>query len=236
MNKHKLKYKYELSEKIQIGIDEVGRGPMLGRVYTAAVILPDNFDFDFNFDFDLLKDSKKFTSHKKLLEVSKYIKEHSLFWNVSYVDEKEIDKINILNATHKSMHQNIYNLFQSNINLKFDNTILLIDGNNFKSYNYMCKKDNIMKQLDFELIEGGDNKYCSIAAASILAKVERDDYIKELCNSFKKLNLYYNIEKNKGYGTKQHIDGIKKFGISPWHRTTFGICKTSVINSEDYYL
>jgi len=105
MNKHKLKYKYELSEKIQIGIDEVGRGPMLGRVYTAAVILPDNFDVDFNFDYDLLKDSKKFTSHKKLLEVSKYIKEHSLFWNVSYVDEKEIDKINILNATHKSMHQ-----------------------------------------------------------------------------------------------------------------------------------
>ena len=94
----------------------------------------------------------------------------------------------------------------------------------------------MIKQVNHVLVEGGDNKFCSIAAASILAKVERDKWISEMCEKYKKLVEYYNLEKNKGYGTAQHLDGIKKFGISPWHRTTYGCCKNAVLNHEDFYL
>ena len=90
----------------------------------------------------------------------------------------------------------------------------------------------MIKSLDFNCIEGGDNKYCSIAAASILAKVARDEYIEDLCQKNPKLNIYYDILKNKGYGTKNHLDGITKFGISCWHRKTFGINKTIFTNNE----
>ena len=93
-----------------------------------------------------------------------------------------------------------------------------------------------IEQVNHITIEGGDNKFCSIAAASILAKVERDKYIKELCNCYKKLDEYYNLSKNKGYGTSHHLNGIKKFGISPWHRKTYGSCKNAKYNSEDFYL
>ena len=80
-----------------------------------------------------------------------------------------------------------------------------------------------------------DNKFCSIAAASILAKVERDKYIREICINFPKLNIYYGLLKNKGYGTSKHIEGIKKYGISKWHRTTYGCCKEAHINEEEFY-
>ena len=222
------------SDLLEIGIDEAGRGPMFGRVYSSAVILPKNTDFDFS----LLKDSKKFSSEKKLIQVADYIKNNSLYWTVQYEDEKVIDKINIRNATHSAMHKCINDITKNYIsdnNRKPCNIFyLLIDGNDFKSYTYL--NDNIIEQISHVLIEGGDNKYCSIAAASILAKVERDKYIKELCSCYKKLDQYYGLEKNKGYGTSKHIDGIKKIGISPWHRKTYGCCKDAVENSSDFYL
>ena len=222
------------SKLLEIGIDEAGRGPMFGRVYTAAVILPKNTDFK----YELLKDSKKFSSEKKINEVAEYIKENSLAWDVSYEDETIIDKINIRNATHNAMHKainNITNKIKKN-DILCNQFYLLVDGNDFKPYTYLNNNSNIIEQINHILIEGGDNKYCSIAAASIIAKVERDKYIKELCNCYKKLNEYYNMEKNKGYGTAKHMEGISNIGISPWHRKTYGCCKNAKLNDKDFFL
>ena len=100
---------------------------------------------------------------------------------------------------------------------------LLVDGNDFKPY--MVFENDSYSNIPHVCIEGGDNKYCSIAAASILAKTERDKYIQELCDDNPELKERYGIERNKGYGTKIHIEGIKNYGISKWHRKSYGICK-----------
>lgn len=229
------KYNNSNSSIMEIGIDEAGRGPMFGRVYSAAVILPNNEEFK----YELLKDSKKFTSEKKINEVAEYIKTNALFWSVSYEDEKTIDSINIRQATLCAMHKAIGDLIkQNNVVASLNSNecyYLLVDGNDFKAYTYYCETTNIIKQINHILIEGGDNKFCSIAAASILAKVERDKYIREMCINFPKLNIYYGLLKNKGYGTSKHMEGIKKYGISKWHRTTYGCCKEAPINDDEFY-
>jgi ribonuclease HII len=229
------KYNTSNSNIMEIGIDEAGRGPMFGRVYSAAVILPNNDEFK----YELLKDSKKFTSEKKINEVADYIKTNALFWSVSYEDEKTIDSINIRQATLCAMHKAIGELIKQNnaiANLNSNECYyLLVDGNDFKAYTYYCHATHSIKQINHILIEGGDNKFCSIAAASILAKVERDKYIREMCVNFPKLNSYYGLLTNKGYGTSKHMEGIKKYGISKWHRTTYGCCKEAPINDEKFY-
>ena len=201
---------------IEIGIDEVGRGPMFGRVYTAAVILPKE-----GFEHSKMKDSKKFHSKKKINEVSEYIKENAIAWSIQWEDEKVIDKINIRNATHSAMHKAIKEIYDKE---NGKNYVLLVDGNDFKPYIVM--KENILEQVSHVCIEGGDNKYTSIAAASILAKVARDAYIDELCVLHPELIEKYDLSNNKGYGTKKHMDGISEHGITEWHRRSFGICKT----------
>ena len=218
----------------EIGVDEVGRGPLFGRVYTAAVILPK----DDTFDHSLMKDSKKFHSKKKIEAVSKYIKENALAWYISFEDEKKIDEINILQATQLSMRTSIlevrkqFNKKQSENALKEEGKDyqynLLVDGNYFKPITVLNKKNNKLDIIPYVTIEGGDNKYSAIAAASILAKVERDRYIDELCGQHPTLSEYYGIDSNKGYGAKRHLEGIKEHGITIWHRRTFGICKTFV--------
>lgn len=229
----------EECEALEIGIDEAGRGPMFGRVYSAAVILPKNE----NFKFELLKDSKKFTSNKKIIEVAEYIKNNALAYSINYIDEKTIDNINIRNATLNSMHKSIEIITNNTEKVKnkckytkkSENFYLLVDGNDFKPFTYI-NENSSLEQISHILVAGGDNKYCSIAAASILAKVERDKYIKTICDCYPKLNNYYNLESNKGYGTEKHMDGIKKYGISPWHRRSYGCCKHATINNEDFYL
>lgn len=212
----------------EIGVDEVGRGPLFGRVYTAAVILPK----DDSFDCSMVKDSKKFHSKKKIIEASEYIKKNALAWYISYENEKKIDDINILQATQQSMHNSILEVRkQYNIILKEkekDNYSysLLIDGNYFKPVTILNKKTNKIEIIPYITVEGGDNKYASIAAASILAKVERDKYIEKMCEEFPTLSQHYGIDSNKGYGAKRHIDGIKEHGITIWHRRSFGICKS----------
>lgn len=201
----------------EIGIDEAGRGPLFGRVYSAAVILPKD-----NFDFSQIKDSKKFHSKKKINKVADYIKENALYWNVSYEDECTIDRINILNATQWCMHKSINGILDNN----YDNSkkyLLLVDGTYFIPYSRIL--DDKTEKINHVCIESGDNLYASIAAASILAKVERDKYIEELCEENIDLKEKYSIHTNKGYGAKKHLEGIKKYGISKWHRKTFGICK-----------
>jgi ribonuclease HII len=210
----------------EIGVDEVGRGPLFGRVYTAAVILPK----DGSFDCSMVKDSKKFHSKKKIDEAADYVKKNALAWYISFEDEKTIDEINILQATQTSMHDSILEVIkQYNKKMPADNSAmsysLLIDGNYFKPITYLNKKTNRIEAIPHTTVEGGDNKYASIAAASILAKVERDRYITELCEQNPTLSEYYGIDSNKGYGAKRHMDGIKTHGITIWHRRSFGICK-----------
>ena len=208
------KFYNEDSNLLEIGIDEAGRGPLFGRVYTAAVILPKDIDFD----FEKMKDSKKFSSKKKINEVAEHIKEKALYWSVTYNDETVIDTINIRQSVLKSMHQSIKNIITEE-----KEYLLLVDGNDFRPF--MRFKDDELYPINHICIEGGDNKYCAIAAASILAKTERDKYIEELCDENPDLKEKYGLDKNKGYGTKQHLEGIKNNGISKWHRKTYGICK-----------
>ena len=214
---------------IEAGIDEAGRGPMFGRVYAAAVVLPDEDETGFN--FSLMKDSKKFSSKKKIKEAYEHIKQYAKAYSVQYAEHDEIDDINIRNATFKAMHSAVKAL-------EIQPDHLLVDGCDFKPYIYMSDEEYV--SIANTCVEGGDNTYCSIAAASILAKVDRDQYIEEMCDKYPKLDEYYGMRSNKGYGCKRHMDGIKEHGISRWHRRSFGICKTfdeyndadSVVNED----
>jgi ribonuclease HII len=224
-----LKKYYQEHGTVEIGADEAGRGPMLGRVYSGAVILPK----DDKFDHYKMKDSKKFTSKnpKKINEVAEYIKEHAIAWAVEYEDESVIDEINILQATQSAMHKAIKNVIKQLVDktdvieANYDNLLLLIDGNYFKQLTLLNKQKTKLVTVNYETVEGGDNKFTAIAAASILAKVERDKYIDELCKENPELVERYGIDSNKGYGSKKHMDGIKTYGITKWHRRTFGLCK-----------
>ena len=208
---------------LEIGVDEAGRGPLFGRVYAAAIILPK----DEIFDHSKMKDSKKFHSKKKIEEVANYIKENAVSWHVSYEDEKSIDEINILQATQKAMHDCIKNVIQQKkVSEKESSFQLLIDGNYFNPVKMFTNKCEFIPHV---CIEGGDNKYSAIAAASILAKVSRDKYIDDLVEENPYLTEWYGIGSNKGYGAKKHIDGIKEHGITIWHRRSFGICKNYVL-------
>jgi ribonuclease HII len=232
--KNVLKGCHNQDEKVlEIGVDEAGRGPLFGRVYTAAVILPK----DDSFDFSKVKDSKKFHSKKKIEEAAEYVKQNALSWYVSFADEKKIDEINILQATQFSMHNSIdevrkkYNKQMKDIGKKEKddyNYSLLIDGNYFNPITTFNKETNKIEIIPYMTVEGGDNKYASIAAASILAKVERDKYIEKLCEENPELSEHYGIDSNKGYGAKKHMDGIKEHGITIWHRRSFAPCKNYV--------
>lgn len=203
---------------IEIGIDEAGKGPMFGRVYAAAVVLPKNRE---DFIYDDLRDSKKITSSKKLNNTAEYIKENAQAWAVCYEDEKTIDKINIRQATFNAMHNAIDKVI-SELS-KNSNIQLMVDGNDFKPYMFM--KGMMLTPVLHTCYEGGDNKFAAIAAASILAKTERDKYILDLCERNPNLKEHYSIHTNKGYGTKKHMDGIAEHGITEWHRRSYGICK-----------
>ena len=216
---------------IEIGTDEVGRGPLFGRVYAASVILPK----DNSFQHHLMKDSKKFHSKSKIRQVSDYIKENALAWSIAYQDENVVDSMNILKASQMCMQLSIVDARQmylqkdldSDSDLKDNNKsfLILVDGNYFDSVTPYNPETQMFEDIRHECITGGDNIYTSIAAASILAKVARDEYIEELCDVHPELDEKYSIRSNKGYGAKKHIDGIKQYGITQWHRKTFGICK-----------
>ena len=226
---HLLKTQYiEDPNVFEIGVDEAGRGPLFGRVYSGAVILPK----DDSFDHSLMKDSKKFHSRKKITEVAEYIKANSLAWGVGYSTEQTIDEINILQATQRAMHKAIDIAIQQLVkkqgggggdgNDNGSELYLLVDGNYFIPYKDPRTKS---EYVSYTTVEGGDNAYSCIAAASILAKVARDDYIDQLCAENPELEEHYGIASNKGYGAKRHLDGIKEHGITIWHRRSFGICK-----------
>lgn len=183
---------YHDKYKFVCGIDEVGRGPLAGPVISAAVILPKDCDILY------INDSKKL-SEKKRIEMAKKIEEIAISIGYGIVDNEIIDKINILNATKMSMKMAVENL-------SIKPNFLLIDS--VKLTNVDIKQDSFDK---------GDQKSMSIAAASIVAKVKRDKLMIDLSDKYP----YYNFHKNKGYGTKEHILMLKKYGISDIHRKTF---------------
>lgn len=180
---------------VEAGCDEAGRGCLAGPVFAAAVILGRDFHHP------LLNDSKKL-SEKHRLELRQYIEEHAMDYHVAKVDETEIDRINILNASIKAMHIAIEGL-------KKQPEYLLIDGNRFQPYG----------NIPYECIVKGDGKYGAIAAASILAKTYRDDYMKTLSFQFPQ----YGWEQNKGYGTLAHRVALQQNGPSDHHRKSFHV-------------
>ena len=215
----------------EISMDEAGRGCMFGRVYIASVVLPKNPELFSGVD---IKDSKKFTSKTKLREVAEYIKEHALVWHIEYMESNEIDNKNILMSVMDGMHNCIRNSI-SKVNdvthTENDTTrfMAIVDGNYFKPYCHFDTTTNDYQQIPYVTIEKGDGKYMGIAAASILAKTARDDYVLEMCEKYPILSERYGLDSNMGYGTKSHMAGIQEYGITQWHRRSFGCCKTAMV-------
>lgn len=203
---------------VEVCVDEAGRGCLMGVVCAAAVIMPCDYEEDDVF-IKMIKDSKKISCKKRNI-LAEYIKEKAIAYGIGIATQKEIDEINILRATHLAMHRAI-----DNINVNFDK--LLIDGSNFNPYvkkkNYSDEDNDVW--VEYECIVNGDNEYIGIAAASILAKTHRDNLIEDLCKNNPSWDEKYGFMKNKGYGTKKHIDGIKKHGILDIHRKSFGPCR-----------
>ena len=200
---------YYEKDKLELGIDEAGRGCLFGPVSVAGVIW---LDEEPNPSIEI-KDSKKLSLKKRLLAYD-YILDNSIANNSVLIHHEDIDKDNILKSTIKGMHKCVDNILDY---ISIDT--ILVDGNQFKLY-----MDKNGECVDHHCIINGDNIYKSIAAASILAKVNRDNYILNLCEEYPELKKY-DIHNNKGYGTRKHLDAIKEYGITKWHRKTFGICK-----------
>ncbi len=179
--------------KIEAGCDEAGRGCLAGAVYAASVILPTDFVCE------ELNDSKQL-SEKQRYRLREIIEKEALSWAVGIVSPDEIDEINILNASFLAMHRAVEQL-------RIKPEYLLIDGNRFKPY----------PDIPHSCVIKGDGKYLSIAAASILAKTYRDDYMLKLHQEYD----YYAWDRNKGYSTPKHREGIEKFGSCPYHRKSF---------------
>jgi len=208
--------------KIEIGVDEAGRGPLFGRLYVAGVVLPKDCKHD------LMKDSKRFSSEKKIREVAEYIKQHAVAWTVQYAESDVIDEINIRQAVLRTMRECCRDIIDKT-NRSPASYRLLIDGNDFPPYTMFDPTTETLVGVESHTVEGGDNQYTCIAAASILAKVARDDWIGELCLKHPVLKEWYGIDKNKGYGTAEHMRGIKERGITCWHRRSYGPCKTATL-------
>lgn len=186
---------YKFPDEVQVGVDEAGRGCMIGPVFAAAVI------WDKNINSSDIKDSKKI-SRKKRANIRKYIEQNAIAFGIGSATHHEIDDINISNATFLAMHRAL-----DNIKIPFDRT--LVDGNRFKPYKCMVHTCFV----------GGDNLYVNIAAASILAKEYHDDWITANFHDDDR----YNLMNNKGYGTIAHMEGLREFGLTDFHRLTY--CK-----------
>lgn len=180
---------------VEAGCDEAGRGCLAGSVYAAAVILPPDYHNE------LLNDSKQLTE-KRRYALREAIQRDAVAWAVGVVTPEEIDNINILNASILAMHRALDQL-------AVRPEAVIVDGNRFKPYG----------GLPYTTIVKGDGKYLSIAAASILAKTYRDDYMVKLAEEYPQ----YDWKGNKGYPTKKHRDAIRKFGTTPYHRRTFNL-------------
>jgi ribonuclease HII len=202
---------YQSEGELEIGIDEAGRGSLIGPVYIAGVILPNNILELCEEEDIIIKDSKKL-SKKNRDKAREFIERIAVDYSVVSKDNNIIDKKNIFQATMEGMHDVI-----NNISIKPDK--ILVDGDHFHIY-----RDSVGELIPHECVINGDNTYMSIAAASILAKYYKDKYIENLVLEYPDFNKY-DLLNNSGYGTKNHLDAIKNYGITSFHRKTFGICK-----------
>ncbi len=191
------------TNKIEAGCDEAGRGCLAGSVYAAAVICPEDYQNE------ELNDSKQLTD-KRRKQLRDIIQRDAIAWAVGIVTPEEIDKINILNASILAMHRALDQL-------QVRPEAIIIDGNRFKPYRPVV--DGYPIDIPHTTIVKGDGKYLSIAAASILAKTYRDDYMDGLAKEYPQ----YDWQSNKGYPTKKHRDAIRQYGITPYHRKTFNM-------------
>ena len=191
--------------KVEAGCDEAGRGCLAGSVFAAAVILPEDYQNE------LLNDSKQLTE-KKRYQLREIIERDAVAWAVGIVTPEEIDKINILNASILAMHRALDQL-------KVRPEAIIVDGNRFKPYRQPIANSQKSIVIPHTTIVKGDGKYLSIAAASILAKTYRDDYMNRLAEEYPQ----YDWLSNKGYPTKKHRDAIRQYGITPYHRKTFNM-------------
>lgn len=185
--------KYYLKNTIEVGTDEAGRGCLAGPVVAAAVVLPDNFEHP------LLNDSKQLSEKQRAI-LRPFIEENALCFGVAFISEEKIDEINILQASILGMHKSIEKL-------KVEPEHIIVDGNKFKPY----------KEIPYTTIIKGDAKFMSIAAASVLAKTYRDEFMEHISEEFPD----YLWKKNKGYPTKQHRQAIREFGATKYHRKSF---------------
>jgi ribonuclease HII len=214
---------YDNTNTYEIGVDECARGPLFGRLYTAAAILPKNDTFN-HYE---MKDSKKIKSRKKMCELSDYIKKNAIGYHIHYIEANVIDEINIRQAVFRGMRECIKQVLSKTDPLGKE-TLLVIDGNDFLPYTIFDTETEMIREIPHVTVEKGDGKYSFIAAASILAKNAHDEYILELCKERPALVDRYALDTNVGYGTKKHLEGIKTHGITQWHRKTYGCCKTAV--------
>ena len=190
--------------KIEAGCDEAGRGCLAGSVYAAAVILPEGYQNE------LLNDSKQL-SEKKRYQLREIIERDAVAWAVGIVTPEEIDQINILNASILAMHRALDQL-------KVRPEAIIVDGNRFKPY----------QELPHTTIVKGDGKYLAIAAASILAKTYRDDYMNQLAEEYPQ----YDWRSNKGYPTRKHREAIRQFGVTPYHRKSYNLLGDGQLNLD----
>jgi len=200
------------TNKYVAGVDEVARGTLIGPVVAACVVLPHIFPDEI---YKEIKDSKKLTKNKREF-LAIYIKNNAITYGIGTASVEEIDNINILNATMKAMHRAIDEAYKKS---PFD--YLLIDGPYFKGYIPPGEDKDI---IEYECIPKGDATYLTIAAASIIAKDYHTKLINKMVEDNPNLSLY-DIKKNKGYGTKKHHNALNTYGLSEFHRKTFGICK-----------
>ena len=198
--------------KIEAGCDEAGRGSLAGSVYAAAVILPEDYQNE------LLNDSKQLTE-KRRYELREIIQREAVAWAVGIVTPEEIDKINILNASILAMHRALDQL-------KVRPEAIIVDGNRFKPYRSVV--GSVTTNIPHTTIVKGDGKYLSIAAASILAKTYRDDYMNELAKEYPQ----YDWLSNKGYPTKKHREAIRQYGITPYHRKSYNLLGDGQLSLE----
>ena len=208
---------------VEAGCDEAGRGCLAGSVYAAAVILPPDYEND------LLNDSKQLTE-KRRYELRPIIERDAVAWAVGIVTPEEIDRINILNASILAMHRALDGL-------KVRPEAVIVDGNRFKPYRPVVDGSSQSEasqgpsapvNIPYTTIVKGDGKYLSIAAASVLAKTYRDDYMNQLAEEYPQ----YDWLSNKGYPTKKHREAIRQFGTTPYHRMSYNLLGDGQLSLE----
>ena len=206
-----------VGDKLEVGIDEAGRGCLAGPVVAAAVCIPIFDETDENYDIvKMIKDSKQMSAKNRNI-CREFIESFAIDWGVGMANNGEIDQINILNATHTAMHRALDNL---NVTPGF----ILVDGNSFRDY-----YDDDNELVDYKCVIGGDNIYLNIACASILAKEYHDKTIRGYVEEIPEYDTKYDWNSNVCYGTQKHRTGIEEWGISKYHRKTFGVCRNKQI-------